>query len=69
MYEIVYLNSTDQWLMGGVAEDLLSSHLTQLLAKHNVVKDAWSESHAIQLLADIGVGVELVGDDGFPVEY
>lgn len=60
----------DTWILAGEEEDLLVSHLIRLMGKHGVVSAAWSESHAIHLLAEeAGVKVHLIDEDGELVEY
>ena len=69
LYVQIVNTPADQWLYKGELEDLLSTHLIELLKEHGITTDAWSESHAIAILATHGVHVHLVDHFGQPLEY
>lgn len=68
-YVILYDEMLDQYFMDGVAEDLIGTHLVVLIEKHAIRETAWSESHAIAILAEHNISVEIITGSGQPLEW
>lgn len=65
-HRISFNNDTDMFVMDGVEETFISSHLWTIAIKENLEHEfvkTISESHALSMLLDSGVELELVDID------
>ncbi len=65
-YVISFNDYTDRFVMDGVEKDFIGSHLWTISIKENLEHEfvkTISESHALSMLLESGVGIELVNID------
>lgn len=68
-YVIKFNNKTDNFVMNGFSEPFLYPHLEFIAAQEYVYDDYLSESHLLAILADNGIKVDLLEEDGSPLDY
>lgn len=66
-YTIVSID--DFFMFEGKREDLVGTHLIEIMKRHKIHADAWSESHALSILNENGVDVFIVDTHGIPLEW
>jgi nitrous oxidase accessory protein NosD len=69
-YVIQYDSSTDKFKMNGWSENFIGSHFEQIAKENNIDPGSWiSESHALFILRNNDIEVDLLEEDGSPLDY
>lgn len=69
-YTIQHDPSTDTFKMNGWTENFIGSHLIQIFKENDLDPNSmFSESHGLHILRGNGIEVELLEEDGSPLDY
>lgn len=69
-YTITYDNTSQTFCLCDYQEVFLGEHLRWIAALHGVsIQEVISESHLLQILGENGIDVELLEEDGSPLDY
>ena len=69
-YTIQYDPSTDTFKMNGWTENFIGCHLMQIFKENDLDPNSMiSESHGLHILRGNGIEVELLEEDGSPLDY
>lgn len=66
---VIRATQDDRFEMDGQLEDLLGTHLLKIMKRKGIYEEAWSESHALAILAEYNVKVTLLDEYGESMEY